>query len=167
MADANIGGRRSGFWNEGFTGRRLKSPSRRTADENKLDIVGSCRWVGLGHPCQEVSGRGAVSSVNGEGVGEVFVHRYGLIGRSSGESDPDVGRISENQRLSTGGRWIRFSIIVHFTQAGLVRGEGRAVRRGVRCAVDNICCITVQSRRSAVVGEGTDKVVGSVYICRI
>ena len=47
------------------------------------------------------------------------------------------------------------------------RSERTSGRTRCRCAVDNICGITVQSCRPAVVGEGAEKVVGSVYICRI
>ena len=82
MADANIGGRRSGFWNEGFTGRRLKGPSRCTASEGEGDVVGSFRWVGLGHVSGQRCGGGTVSSIDGVCIREVFVEANGLVGRS-------------------------------------------------------------------------------------
>ena len=79
----------------------------------------------------------------------------------------DVGWVVEYEGGSTEDSWTRFSIIVYVTQAGMIRSERTSGRTRGRCAVDNICCITIQSRRLVVVVEGTEEIISFVHICNI
>jgi len=57
----------------------LKRPPRRTTRQRQRDVVGPRCRIRLRHPCQEVTRSVTISSVDCEGVREVFVETYGLV----------------------------------------------------------------------------------------
>jgi len=141
----------------------LEGSSRRAAGEGEGDVVGVRSGISFGHPRQEVAGRRAISSINGEGVREVFVQRYSLVRGGGGNGELNVGRIC--WRLGAWRAWNHMPTVVYLTESGLVDGEGSDAGGWIRCAIDDICSFTVDR-----VGEGVEstlEVPVLVYIGRI
>ena len=99
--------------------------------------------------------RRPVPSVDGVGIREVLVHRYGLTWGGDDDREVNGGRVDSD---GTSGSWSGLPVIVDITQSRLISREGGTVRVRSRSAIDDSCSVTVQGVRGRV--EGVLEVVG-------
>ena len=83
----------SDFWNQWST-RRRKGPSGCSAGEGEFDGVGTRIGIGMEAVGSEGGWKGAISSVDGVGIGEVFVDGYVLVRACSNYGQVDSGRVN-------------------------------------------------------------------------
>ena len=91
-----------------------KGPSRRSSGEGEGDEIGAGIGVGMLGIGGQVSFWGAVSSVDGMGIGEVFVDLHGLTSGSDFHGELDIFYARGT------GSWSNFSVIMDITESWLI-----------------------------------------------
>ena len=97
--------------------------------------------------------RGSITSIDRVRIGEILVHRHGLVRPRSHNGQLDLGAEGWGTRC----QGIHFPVIMHVTESWLVRREGPAVGVWMRSSIDDVGGVAVEGVGWRV--EGVTEVV--------